>query len=340
MATIGAAEGPIAITGARGRLGSALGALLGSLGRTPIAWGRQDFDLDRPETAAAAIARDRPRLIIHCAAWTDVDGCARDPELALRRNGVATGALAQACALAGTGLVVVSTNEVFDGRRTDGRGYGEGDPVGPLNAYGSSKLAGELAAAEAWAAQGRADGLWIARTAWLFGPPGADFPSKIVAAADRLPAGEPLPVVADEVGSPTFAPDLAAAIVSLVGASLGGTYHLVNAGAASRIDWARAVLARLRPDRPTRPIGAAEFVRASNPPAWGVLDGSRAARLGVVLRPWEEALDAALTSAAGSAPYGTSLTAAAGSLPNRAGSAPNGASLAAAAEAPDRARPS
>ncbi len=279
--------GRIAVTGAAGRLGSALvAAIAGRDGTTPIPWTRAEWDLDRSADAAGRIGADRPGLLIHAAAWTDVDGCAREPELAMARNAGATGELAAACAAAGIGLVVVSTNEVFDGERTDGRGYAEDDPVAPRNAYGASKLAGERAAT----ARAGGHGLWIVRTAWVYGPPAAAFPEKIVAAADRLPAGEPLPVVADEHGSPTRAGDLAAAILALVERSPGGTFHLTNAGATSRLGWAAAVLAARRPERSVRPIGRHDFRRASDPPAWGVLDTGRAAALGVRMRPWEEAL--------------------------------------------------
>jgi dTDP-4-dehydrorhamnose reductase len=282
------AEG-IAVTGRGGRLGR---ALLDVPGRALLAWGRPDFDLDRPASFASLLDRDRPGLVIHAAAMTDVDDCARHPELALRRNGEAVGVLAEACRARGAGLVLISTNEVFDGERTDGRGYAEGDAPRPRNPYGASKLAGEEAARSSF--DGR-PGLWIVRTAWLFGPPGRDFPDKVVAAADRLPAGQALPVVADEVGSPTYTRDLAAAILRLVEGSPGGVFHLVNEGRASRLEWAARVLARERPGRPVRAISRNEFERASDPPAWAVLDASLAAGVtGRSLRPWQEAVDASL----------------------------------------------
>jgi dTDP-4-dehydrorhamnose reductase len=274
----------IAVTGAGGRLGTALMTARPDA----ISWGRPDHDLDEPSSAARLLDRDEPDLVIHTAAWTDVDGCAREPDVALRRNGEATGALARACAERGVGLLVVSTNEVFDGDRTDCQGYLEDDPTGPRNPYGASKLAGELAAREAF---GDGPGLWIARTAWLYGPPGNDFPTKIVAAADRLPEGEALPVVSDEVGSPTFAVDLAAAILALIAATDGGIYHLVNNGAVSRLKVAEHVLGRLRPERAVRPISRTEFTRASDPPPWAVLDNGRAAAAGVTIRGWTDALD-------------------------------------------------
>ena len=97
----------------------------------------------QPDAFAALLDRDRPEVVVHAAAWTDVDGCARDPELALARNGDGDRGPRRGCAARGIDLVVVSTNEVFDGRRTDGRGYAPDDPTDPINPYGASKLAGE-----------------------------------------------------------------------------------------------------------------------------------------------------------------------------------------------------
>ena len=185
----GPADAPTVVTGARGRLGRALVAHLASADRPAVAWDRPEYDLDSADAAAPLVARDRPGLVIHCAAWTDVDGCARDPETAMRRNARAVRELAEATAATGTRLVVVSTNEVFDGTRTDGRPYREDDPVEPANAYGASKLAGERAAVVAYGRAGRPADLWVMRTAWLFGPGAPDFPAKILAAADRLPPG-------------------------------------------------------------------------------------------------------------------------------------------------------
>ncbi len=283
---------PVAVTGARGRLGRALVKELTSRGFDPIPWSRPDYDLDDPAAASRLVPRDRPGIVIHAAAWTDVDGCAHDPGMAMRRNADAVGELAVACAATRTRLVLVSTNEVFDGERTDGKGYRETDPPNPINSYGASKFAGEQQAADAFARSGRADDLLITRTAWLFGPPGDDFPAKILAAADRLPAAEPLRVVTDEVGSPTYSADLANAMARLLLLDPpAGTYHLVNAGHASRLDLAGRVLARCRPQRATVAISRTQFVRASRPPAWAVLENTRAAALGVTLRPWQAAVD-------------------------------------------------
>ncbi len=299
----------VAVTGSGGRLGRATLAALADAPFTglagPLAWGRPDYDLDDPDAAARLIARNRPEVIVHAAAWTDVDGCARDPELALRRNGEAAGRLAAAAVAAGIDLILISTNEVFDGRRTDQQGYRPEDRPGPVNAYGASKLAGEQAAAAAYgwvggeppaaddASAARRPALAILRTAWLYGPPGNDFPEKIARAAERARSlGEPLRVVADETGSPTFTADLAEAIVELIGA--GGwsdmVQHVVNAGAVSRAGWARAVLERLGIEVATEEVPGSTWQRASTPPAWAVLAAGRSSFPAEPLRPWTAAL--------------------------------------------------
>ena len=287
--------GHIAVTGAGGRLGSALVDLLAEKDLAVAPWRRSEYDLDFTDPARL-LDRDQPSLVIHAAAWTDVDGCARDPALAMRRNAQAASTLAAACVSRRVKLVVLSTNEVFDGTRDDGAGYAETDATRPLSAYGASKLAGEDAARAAF---GGRTGLWIVRTAWLYGPPGRDFPARIIAASDRLGDDEAIPVVADETGSPTFTPDLARAMLDLVGAVDGGLFHLVNAGAATRFAWAQAVLDRCRPGRRLRPISSRGLAPAPVPPAWGVLDGARAAGLGIQLRDWREALADYLDSLCG-----------------------------------------
>jgi dTDP-4-dehydrorhamnose reductase len=321
----------VAVTGAGGRLGRALIAALedapftGPLG--PLAWSRPAYDLDDPEAAVRCIRQTVPEVVIHAAAWTDVDGCAREPERAMRRNALAVAELADACVRSGTDLVLVSTNEVFDGRRTDGRGYTPEDGPRPGNPYGASKLAGEAAAQAAFLghgglierprAPGRSDApgrsgapgavsasaavgmparpaaapqLAIVRTAWLYGSPGNDFPVRILAAADRArAAGEPLRVVGDEIGSPTFAPDLAEGILDLLASgTFAGIHHIVNAGAVSRADWGRHILAALEVEVPIVETSLAAWTRPSTPPAWSVL-APTALPSGEPLRPWQAA---------------------------------------------------
>jgi len=315
----------VAVTGAGGRLGRALIAALedapftGPLG--PLAWSRPAYDLDDPEAAARCIRQTAPEVVIHAAAWTDVDGCAREPERAMRRNALAVAELADACVRSGTDLVLVSTNEVFDGRRTDGRAYTPEDGPRPGNPYGASKLAGEAAAQAAFLGHGgliehpgapgrsgapgavsasaavgmparpaAAPQLAIVRTAWLYGSPGNDFPVRILAAADRArAAGEPLRVVGDEIGSPTFAPDLAEGILDLLASgTFAGIHHIVNAGAVSRADWGRHILAALEVEVPIVETSLAAWTRPSTPPAWSVL-APTALPSGEPLRPWQAA---------------------------------------------------
>lgn len=278
----------VAVSGARGRLGSALVEQLRRAGADVVAWSRPDYDLDDPGSAARVVGRDRPGLIYHAAAWTDVDGCARDTDLCARRNGMATQEMARVCAESGVGLVYISTNEVFDGGREDGIGYGEADEPRPPNPYGISKLRGEVAVHDAYA--GAEANAWIVRTSWVFGPPGNDFPARIIAAADALAPGEPLRVVGDEVGRPTSAADLARALVRLPNVAAAGTYHMASAGQASRLKWARVVLGRCRPSVQLEHTRLDDRPRPSRPPRWAVLDTTRAERLGLSLRPWPEAL--------------------------------------------------
>jgi len=283
----------VAVTGAGGRLGRALVQALADAPFTglagPIAWGRAEFDLDAPDSAAGLIRDQRPEVVVHAAAWTDVDGCAREPELALARNGHATGVLAGACASVGVDLIVMSTNEVFDGRRADGSRYRATDEPDPINAYGRSKLAGERAATAAYAAS--AARLGIARTSWLFGPPGNDFPAKILAAVERArAAGEPLRIVADEHGSPTYTHDLAEAIAELIGdGDVTGTHHLVNSGVTTRAGWARELFRQARIDVPIEEVPGSTWQRASTPPPAAVLAPTPLSS-GEPMRPWQEAL--------------------------------------------------
>ena len=291
----------VAVTGARGRLGQALvGAFQdGPPARSlvPVTWSRPELDLDALTTLSveALIDRDRPGLVLHAAAWTDVDGCAREPLMAMRRNGTAAGILARACANRGVRFALVSTNEVFDGRRTDGAGYAPTDVPGPINAYGAAKLE-----AERLTGQVAADHLGasaIIRTSWLHGPPGNDFPFKIAAAALRaLATGEPLRVVDDETGCPTYTPDVAEAIAGLIAEDrlVAGpgepvrVHHLVNAGHATRAHWAREVLRATDVAVEVVEVPSSTWQRASTPPAWAVLEPTPL-RPGKSMRPWTEA---------------------------------------------------
>lgn len=223
----------------------------------------------------------RPDLVVHAAAYTDVDGCEKDPGLAFRVNAFGTQNVALAARQAGAALLHVSTNEVFDGTRRDP--YREWDSINPISVYARSKAAGEQIVRDVMAGR-----FYIARVAWLFGPGGNNFVTKILAAAQKQGG---LRVAADEFGNPTYAPDAAAAMARLAATGHYGIYHLTNAGFCSRCEFAREIV-RLagQPDLPIAPILSAEWPRPSTPPLHAVLANTAAAGLSITLRPWQAAL--------------------------------------------------
>ncbi len=261
----------------------------GQLGRTMQAQWAQDiiFPADLPECDIAdragvmqAIAEFRPDVVIHAAAMTDVDGCTRDPDKAFRINALGTRNVALACQKAGCALVYISTNEVFEGLKTEP--YLEFDPTNPINVYGRSKLAGENIVRDLLTH------FYIVRTAWLYGQGGNHFVRKIIRLADEQGR---LRVVTDEVGSPTYAGDLTHGIRQLVDTGAFGIYHMVNTGAASRFEFASEIL-RLseRNHVPIEPITMAAFSRPSSPPPYTPLRNFCAEALGITFRSWQAAL--------------------------------------------------
>jgi dTDP-4-dehydrorhamnose reductase len=267
----------VAITGHRGQLGAALDALL--RGEELFSIGRPEHDFTDPAIIEALLDFG-PTVVIHGGAYTDVEGCARDPDLAYRVNGLGTQHIALACQRSGAAMVYVSTNEVFDGRK--GQPYLEWDQPHPINAYGASKLAGECFTRSLLSRH------YIVRTAWLYAPGTSNFPSKIIRAADRHGR---LRVVVDEISSPTYAPDLAQAIVQLIKTGLYGTYHFVNEGICSRYQFALKILELSgRGGVPVEPITIDQYPRLSTPPLNCVLRNFCGTFHGITLRPWEEAL--------------------------------------------------
>jgi dTDP-4-dehydrorhamnose reductase len=268
----------IAITGHKGQLGQALQTVLGREELLGIDLPQHDIT-DYPPLHDAICAFS-PDLVIHTAALTDVERCAREPELALRINGLGTHNVALACRECDAALLAVSTNEVFDGLK--GAPYEEHEPRHPINAYARSK-----AAAERYTEM-HLSRFYIVRTAWLYARGGNNFPIKIVAAAKKHGA---LRVVCDEISSPTYAPDLAEAIAALIRTEHYGIYHFTNAGACSRYEFAREILALAGlEDVPLEPITSDRWPRASTPPLNCVLHNVAGAAIGIRLRSWQEAL--------------------------------------------------
>ena len=262
------------ITGSRGQLGQALHAHFSPSHQVTL-WSRPEHDVADPATADA-VAALAPDVVINAAAWTNVDGAESSPDAAFAVNSLGPKYLAEGCARCGAALVQISSNEVFAGE--PGRFYREYEEPGPVTVYARSKAAGERAARQVL------DRLYIVRVAWLYGPGGSHFPSKIVAAADKHGS---LRVVADEFGNPTYTPDVAGALEQLIATGRYGIYHLVNEGCASRYDWAVELLGLSgRGHIPLTPIPANEWPRPAMPPAHAVLVNQAGAALGIRLRPW------------------------------------------------------
>ena len=267
------------ITGILGQLGSTISSMLPDGSAT----GKDlpDFDIIRLEQVSSAIKQAEPEVVIHCAAFTNVDGCARDPDKARLVNEIGTRNIAEVCAEHGVTMVLLSTNEVFDGRSP--APYVETDEPAPINAYGCSKLAAERHTRELL------DRYYIVRTSWMYAAGGSNFVHIVRKLAE---SGDSLSVVTDELGVPTYAADLARAIVELVEIAPYGIYHLVNHGHTSRYGLARKVLDFTgHSSVPISPILLEDYERASIPPRNGVLQNQAALALGISLRPWEEALE-------------------------------------------------
>jgi dTDP-4-dehydrorhamnose reductase len=268
----------ILITGGLGQLGRALQNVLDD--HQLFIVDLPDVDITDRKAIEDKIGNCRPQLVIHCAAYTDVDGCARDPELAYKVNALGTQNVALACKMAGTGMLHLSTNEVFAGDRPEG--YEEWISPNPINVYGRSKAMAEFHV------QSILDSFYIVRTAWLYAPGGRNF---IHAILDRARETGRLRVVADEIGNPTYVNDLAMAIRALISNGRYGVYHFVNEGACSRWAFAQEILKLTGLQGVSNsPILGRDYRRASTPPPYGALLNITGASQGISLRSWQAAL--------------------------------------------------
>ncbi len=222
----------VLITGGGGMLAAALKAALLHRGISAHCPPRATLDITREDSLQKTFASLLPTLVLNCAAYTKVDLAEKESAAADVINGLAVGSLAKICRESGAAMVHFSTDYVFDG--TLARPLQPTDPVGPRSAYGRSKLLGEKLLQE------NAPARWlILRTAWLYGRGGPCFPATMVNAAR---AGKTLKVVQDQVGSPTYTVDLAAATLDLLDAGANGVYHVANAGQTNWREFAAAVL--------------------------------------------------------------------------------------------------
>lgn len=271
----------VVLTGARGLLGTELTEVVGRR-HLVIGLSRDACDVTSP-TVPETLSALHPDLVIHAAAYTDVDGCERDPERAFRINGEGTGRVAAACRQLRVPLLYFSTDYIFDGAK--GAPYHEDDPPNPLSVYGRSKWEGEVQVRR------HLEEYFIVRTAWLYGRSGRSFVRTIL---EQARGGKTLRVVDDQIGSPTSGADLAEGVLELIEKAPFGVYHLTNSGHCTRFAFAQAILVEAGLSGVTLlPISSRELHRPAPRPAYSVL-GHRAwlRAVGKPLRPWRDALRA------------------------------------------------
>ena len=278
----------VLVTGAGGMLAHEAVLWLRAEGWDVTALTRAELDVTRTADVRAAVAAARPDWVWHLAAYTDVDGCESNLEHAMRVNADGAGNAAAAARDAGASVLSISSDYVFPG--DDPTPRRETDPVGPLSAYGRSKLAGEEAVRAA------TPNHLIVRTAWLYGAGGRNFVDTIRA---RALAGTPLTVVDDQHGSPTWTRMLVGALIELTHRRATGTFHATNGGACTWYEFACAICERLHANeglhgRHQFEVGrqsSAELARPARRPAWSVLDTGRLeATLGHPMLSWQGAL--------------------------------------------------
>lgn len=278
----------ILVTGARGLVGGPLVRRL-TAAHEVLGLDLPEFDVRDANACIAAVSRFRPDCVMHLAAWTDVDGAEKDEAGAAAVNADGTKNVATACRAAGAAMLYVSTDYVFDGRKT--LPYREDDAVAPLSAYGRTKLAGEehvRALAPTW---------WIVRCQSIYGAGRKSFVDAILA---RAKSGEPLSVVADQRVSPSWCEDVAEALASVLLRAAPGLYLASNAGGCTWLECARAALDLRGMNRvEIQPTTAAKLARPAPRPAYSVFDCSKLeSATGRRPRPWSEALAAYLAAPA------------------------------------------
>ena len=292
MAIATATARPILIVGSSGQVARALVECSRRRGVAAVALGRPALDLEKPSGIGGAVVDLHPSAIVNAAAYTAVDKAESEPERAFAINRDGAAALARAAAVLDVPFVHISTDYVYDGAKATP--YREDDATRPAGVYGRSKLEGEIAVRAA------TDKAIVLRTAWVYSPFGQNFVKTMLRLAGER---DRLRVVADQVGSPTSALDIAEAILAILGRIDGdwqdryaGTFHLAGSGEASWCDLARATLeiAAAHGGRavPVEAITTADYPTPARRPANSRLDTTRLAEtFGVRLPPWRESLE-------------------------------------------------
>lgn len=273
----------VLVTGAGGMLAHAVLAELEAGGHDVVARPRQALDVTDARAVERAVQEAAPDAVVQCAAYTRVDDAEEETEEAVVVNGAGTAHVARACRAVGARLVYPSTDYVFDG--TASAPYPPDSPPSPINAYGRSKRAGEEAAAQA-------EEFLVVRTAWLYGAGGGNFVRTIL---ERARSGEPLRVVDDQRGSPTWTRVVARVFRSLLeNDAPAGVYHATCRGETTWYGLALAVLALTGEQTEIEPVPTEALPRPAARPRYSVLDCSATESVVGPLPPWREALADAL----------------------------------------------
>jgi dTDP-4-dehydrorhamnose reductase len=263
----------ILVCGAGGMLGHDV--VRAAAGHEVTALARTELDVTDAGAVSRAIADARPDAVINCAAWTDVDGTEEHEQAATRVNGEGAGNVAAAAAEVGASVLYVSSDYVFDGSKSEP--YEESDPTAPLSAYGRSKLAGEVATADANPRH------FIVRSSWLFGSHGGNFVATMLRLGRER---EELNVVHDQVGCPTWTGHLAKGLLDIAGGEVFGVHHLAGSGECSWCEFAREIFRQADVACEVHPIGSDDYPLPARRPAYSVLRSTR----GLQLPRWEEGL--------------------------------------------------
>ena len=269
----------ILITGSNGMLGHDLTEVLKD-NHELILTTSKTLDITNQDQVFEVICDAEPDVVINSAAYTDVDGCEENQDLAYSVNGEGVKNLALACKEVDCALVHISTDYIFNGKND--RPWVEDDEIGPISVYGKSKLKGEEAILETL------DKYFIVRTAWLYGINGKNFPKTMLELAKNH---SEITVVYDEVGTPTYTPDLAYGISELIETDYYGIYHLTNSGNCSWCEFARYIFEVADKDVKVVPVTASEFARPAPRPSYSVLENKNWVDKGFKpLRSYKEAI--------------------------------------------------
>ncbi len=276
----------VLVFGATGMLGKALTRVWKD--DEVVGLGSAHADIRIPEQVDAQVQRIRPDWIVLCAAYTDVDGCELNPQLATSVNTFGAVNVAKVAAKLGVKLLFLSTDYVFDG--TNSQPYETSNLRNPINSYGQSKAEAERKIREILPQS------CIVRTSWLFGAGGKCFPDTILKLAATRSQIE---VVADQRGCPTYTDDLASAIVRLCRRNAEGLIHATNSGDCTWCDFACEVLEQAGLTTKVLPTTSDKFVRPANRPRYSVLSPASLLAYGVAMRPWRQTLPAYLAQRSG-----------------------------------------